>query len=102
MPTPRKNATRLVVQTAGMRIIFMSISGLGERDSTRTHAAARTIARTINPITLLDVQPHSGASLIGRISATSHPDNRKIAGQLSLPGVRTGDSGMTMWVATPA
>ena len=36
MPIPNRNATRLFVHTAGTRIIFMSMSGCRDRDST-TH-----------------------------------------------------------------
>ena len=41
MPTPRSRLTRLFVQTAVRRIIFMSISGVAARSSAVTQAAGQ-------------------------------------------------------------
>ena len=93
MPIPNRNATRLFVHTAGTRIIFMSMSGWRDRDSTTIHATTMTTANAISPITLLEAQPHEGASLTPTRRATNHPDSRTAPHQLIFPGVRTGDSG---------
>jgi hypothetical protein len=93
MPTPISSATRLFVQTAGTRIIFMSISGVGDRSSDQAQAAASTAATANRPITAPEPHPQSGASLSGTGSATSHPDSRTAGSQLISPGLRTGDSG---------
>ena len=51
-------------------------------------------------MTLGEPQPHDGASLTATSRATSHAESRIAASQLIRPGVRTGDSGTTRWVAT--
>ncbi len=101
-PTPSNSATRLVVQTVGIRIMCMSISGWVERDSTMTQITPRAAATSRSAITLLDPQPQVGASLIARISAVSQPDKRNTPDQLMRPGWRTSDSGMTRWAASAA
>ncbi len=43
-----------------------------------------------------------GASLTPTSRATSQPESRTAPSQLSLPGVRTGDSGTKKWAHTAA
>ncbi len=102
MPTPSSSDTRLVVHTAGMRIIRMSISGCDELDSAMTHATARTTEAISRAITETEPQPHVGPSLTPSSNATSHADSKTAPGQLSFPAVRTGDSGTMTFVATVA
>ena len=61
MPNPKSSAARLVLHTAGMRIIFMSTSGESERFSTTTQITSRTPVATSSPITDELAQPHIGA-----------------------------------------
>jgi hypothetical protein len=93
IPTPMSSATKLLVQTAVVRIIFMSISGVVARNSAATHAPARMTAAASSPSTVPDRQPQSGASLSATSRATSQPDSSTAGNQLIRPGVRTSDSG---------
>src|SRR5581483_11726157 len=102
IPTPNSSATRLLVQTTGIRIIRMSMSGCVARCSTWIHTTARTTATRSRPTTREDPQPQSVASLMGSSNATSQADNNIAAIQLTLPRLRTGDSGMTRRVAIAA
>ena len=102
IPTPMSRATRLLVHTAVRRIIFMSISGVAARSSATTQATARTTAAASRPITRLEPQPQTGASLSATSSATSQPDSSTAGSQEMRPGVRTGDSGTSSIAATAA
>jgi hypothetical protein len=63
MPNPSRAATEFVVQTPRIRIMRMSTSGCGLRDSLRIQTA-RSKMPTANTITVLaESQPHTGASL---------------------------------------
>ena len=55
MPMPKSRATRLTVQTVGIRIICMSTSGSLLRASAITQTGSMTAAMTNSPITLPDV-----------------------------------------------
>src|SRR5262245_56769624 len=96
------SATRLLVQTAVWRIIFMSISGVAARNSASTHHQACTTAPASNPSTRSDLQPQAGASLSPTSRATSHADSSTAGSKLILPGVRTGDSGTNSSADTAA
>src|ERR1700730_14771029 len=96
------SATRLLVQTAGSRIIFMSISGVADRSSDQTQAAASTTAPASSPMTAGDPQPQTDASLSGTSSSTSHPDRRMAGSQLIVPGLRMGDWGTNSTAPTVA
>lgn len=102
MPTPISSATRLLVHTAGSRIMSMSISGAAARRSLHTQTTANTSAATSSPITLPEPQPHSGASLSATSSATSQAESSSAGSQLIRPGVRTGDGGTRKKAATAA
>ena len=93
MPKPKSSATRLVVHTAGSRIIVMSISGDADRCSTGDPEDAEHDRGGEQAEARPDVQPHVAPSLTPTSSATSQPDNRTAASTLIRPGVRTGDSG---------
>ena len=56
MPNPKSSAARFVLHTAGMRIIFMSTNGEGERFSEITQTTTRTAVAA--PRTRTDVLPH--------------------------------------------
>jgi len=85
----------------GMRIIFMSMSGCVERASTNTHATATRSPRTIRAITR--VEPHPSGRLADREDDRDEPDRQEHdADQLSVPGVRTSDSGSRSCAATSA
>ena len=99
---PNRKATRLLVHTAGTRIMCMSMSGSRECSSTTIQAAHRATPSRINPMTLGEPHPHDGASLTPRSRATSQPDRSTAASQLTRPGVRTGDSGTNRWAQTAA
>ena len=61
MPNPKRRAARFVVQTARMRIIFMSTSGDAERFSETTQSASRTMVATPRQRTEVLPHPHVGA-----------------------------------------
>ena len=61
MPNPKSRAARFVVQTARIRIIFMSTSGEDERFSETTHNASRTAVATPRPRTEELPHPQVGA-----------------------------------------
>ena len=102
IPTPNSRATRLVVQTAGMRIIRMSMSGASLRTSTVTQPAHSTTDPTNSPTMVTDVQPHTLPWLTASSRQTSQPDSSRAARTSIRPGVRTGDSGTNTAVATAA
>ncbi len=102
MLMPTSSATRLVVHTAGSRIIRMSISGAAARVSATTHSAAIRTAAVSRPITLAEPQPHTGAWLSATSSATSQADRSTTGAMEMRPAVRTGDSGMNSAAASPA
>ena len=93
MPMPKSRATRLTVQTVGIRIICMSMSGSLLRASAITQTGSMTAAITKSPITLSDDQPQWWPWLTPTSSATSQMDMRNAVPTLILPGVRSGDSG---------
>src|ERR1022692_2515219 len=68
-PIPKMKATRLAVQTAGARIIFMSISGCSARNSTAAQDAASTMVARTSSRTRGETQPQSGASLTATSNA---------------------------------
>src|ERR1700744_2728530 len=86
--------TRLFVQTPGLRIIFMSISGVAARSSDQTQATASSTAAANSPRTAGESQPQSDPSLSGTSSAPSQPDSSTAGSQLIVPWPRTGDWGM--------
>ena len=102
MPTPRSRLTRLFVQTAVRRIIFMSISGVAACSSAVTQAPASTTAAASRPITRADPQPQDGAWLSATSSAASQADSSTAGSQLIRPGLRTGDSGTKIMAAIAA
>nr|WP_262414573.1 hypothetical protein [Streptomyces sp. ST1015] len=93
MPAPNRRAARLVVHTAGSRMILRSMRGLAARDSAYSQAAARTAARPRSPRTRAEPQPQVPAWLSGSRSATSHPDRSTAPSQLTFPDALLGDSG---------
>ena len=99
IPKPIRKPVRFVVHTPRSRIICMSTSGLGDRSSALTQTAAITTASTIRPITRAESHPHVGASLIARSRQISQSESRMAPVQLTVPGARIGDSGITMTVA---
>src|SRR4051812_24867651 len=98
---PNSSATRLVVQTAGSRIIRMSISGLADRNSATSQPASSTTAVASRPSVRAEPQPQAVALLSGSNRATSQPDNSSAESQLIRPGVRTGDAGTKRQASTP-
>ena len=76
-PAPKSRATTLVVQTAGSRIMRMSIKGWVARSSTRIQIAARPMPTANRPRVFADVQPHCWPSERGTISATSQPESSR-------------------------
>ena len=90
---PNSSATRFVVQTAGSRIIRMSISGFRERSSTVIQATSSTTAVANNPIVNNEPQPQDRPALSGSSSATNQPDSNVAASQSIRPGTLFGDSG---------
>ena len=102
IPKPRTSAARLVVHTGRRRIMRMSTSGSSLRDSTRTHAAARTIAAASEPSVPAEIHPQLEPSLTGTSKATSQPASSRAPAGLIRPGVRTGDSGTNTTIPTAA
>ena len=102
MPNPKSNAARLVLHTAGMRIIFMSTSGESERFSETAHTTIRTAVATSRPMTDVLPQPHVGAYEMASRPVTSQADISPAPSQLMRPGARTGDSGTKTKVAMVA
>ncbi len=102
MPVDSRSEETLVVQTVRIRIIFMSMSGVVERASHHTQAPKRTTAATMSPMTRVEPQPHSGASLTATRRATSQPVMSTAPSQLMPRAARTGDSGITTTTATRA
>src|SRR4051812_6635863 len=94
IPNPNRNAVRFVVQIGRRRIICMSTSGLADRASTITQAAAQAAASANRPSTCGDVQPPDGAWLTPTSSETSHAVSSAAPAQLIRPGAVIGDSGI--------
>src|ERR1700729_2942773 len=91
MPAPSRKAARLVVQTPRMRIIVMSTSGFLLRVSTK-----------IQPRVFDEPQPHVVVSETASSTTEMPIVISAAATQLTLPGTRTGDSGIKRQVATAA
>ena len=102
MPNPKSSAARLVLATAGMRIIFMSTNGDLERLSATTQRTIRTAVAPNRAMTVVSPQPQSGAYEMASRPVTSQADMRTAPSQLIRPGDRTGDSEMNTNVATVA
>jgi len=90
---PKRKATRLLVHTAGIRIIFMSTTGSLTLSSTTTQVMSNTSPRAPKVRVLVANHPHVGASETANKSATSHADNNSAAEMEIRPGERSGDSG---------
>src|ERR1700722_11753074 len=100
MPAPSRNAARLVVATRRIRIIAMSINGSRLRFSTTIHSAQTARPAASRPIVRADPQPQPVVSVTA-ISVRVIPILiSSAAGQLTLPLVRTGDSGTNSQVAS--
>src|ERR1039457_5943511 len=93
MPMPKRKATRLLVHTAGTRIIFMSTTGSLTLSSTTTQTTSSTSPSAPRASVLVANQPHVGASETANSNATSHADNNNAAEMEMRPGERSGDSG---------
>jgi hypothetical protein len=65
-----------VLQTAGIRIIFMSTTGESERFSAQTQRAIRTMVAPKRPITVLLIQPQVGPSETATRPVTNQADMR--------------------------
>ena len=102
IPAPSRKAVRLVVQTARIRIIPMSIRGSRLRISTTTHAAQSSRPAPISPIVRVEPQPQVVASLIASSTAVIPVDMSSAASQFTRPGTRTGDSGTNRQVPSAA
>ena len=76
IPKPKSNAARLVLQTAGMRIIFMSTNGESDRFSETTQSTISTAAAANRPMTDELPQPQVGAYEMASRPVTSQPDMR--------------------------
>ena len=61
IPKPKSMAARLVLQTAGIRIMVMSTTGESERTSAQIQRATRTTVAPKRPSTVLLSQPQVGA-----------------------------------------
>src|ERR1700691_2313357 len=102
MPNPKSSAARLVLATAGMRIIYMSTNGESERFSETTQTIIRTAVAPSRAITVVSPQPQRGAYEMASRPVTSQADMRAAPSQLIRPGDRTGDSEMNIHPATVA
>src|ERR1700733_11387790 len=102
IPNPKSNAARLVLHTAGMRIIFMSTKGESDRFSETAQTTIRTAVAPSRPMTDALPQPHVGAYEMASRPVTSQADIRPAPSQLMRPGARTGDSGTNTKVAIVA
>ncbi len=91
-----------MVQTPRTRIIAMSTSGVLLRTSTAIQAPMKAKPTSASPMVLPDTQPHS----VVWLTASRTPEMPRVisaaAVQLTLPGVRTGDSGTSRQVAIAA
>src|SRR2546423_819003 len=102
MPAPSRNAARLVVHTPRIRIIVMSTSGSRLRTSTAIQAKQNSSPKPNSPMVLAPPQPQTVVSAIA-ISTPQTPTLISVAAsQFTLPGERTGDSGMYLRVANAA
>ena len=90
---PNSRATRLTVHTVGMRIIFMSISGLSLRASASTQIGSTTAASGEQADRVAEPQPQTWPWLTASSSATSQVDISRAVATLIRPGARSGDSG---------
>src|ERR1700730_488986 len=68
----------------------MSISGVADRSSDQTQAAANTTAPASSPMTFGDPQPQTDASLSGTSSSTSQADSSMADIQLIVRRLRPG------------
>ena len=93
MPTPSRNAARLVVHTPARAIIRMSTSGSSLESSRRTHPVSSAAPAPSRPSMRAEVSVHTLASLTATSSA-ARPAIISTAARRSIrPGVRTGDGG---------
>src|SRR4051795_5567932 len=102
IPTPSRNATRLVVQTPRIAIIRMSTRGSRERSSAPIQAAMTANPITESPIVFGDPQPQLVAWLTASRTAVRPIDISPVLSQLTLPGTLIGDSGTKTRVAMAA
>ena len=102
IPIPNSRDTRFTVHTVGMRIIFMSISGLSLRASAQTQIGRTTAARANRPTVMGEPQPQTWPWLTASRSATSQVDISRALETLIRPGARSGDSGTKKCAVTAA
>jgi hypothetical protein len=102
IPTPNSSDATLVVQTAGRRIMRMSMSGESLRTSTRTHSAHSSTEATNSATLRPEDQPQTRPWLTGSSRQTSQPDSSRAAGTLMRPGVRLTERGTNAAEASPA
>ncbi len=102
MQMPSSRAVRFVVHTAGWRIICMSMRGAFARVSTRAQITPMMTASRKSPSVFHESQPQDEPWLMPSSSATSQPESSRAPGMLTVPAVRTGDSGTSSQVATAA
>ena len=94
IPTPTRNATRLVVHTPWMRIIAMSTSGSSERSSVSAPGGEHDEpGGDQRRCVLAEPQPQVVVWLTATRTITSPSDISAAASQLTLPGALIGDSG---------
>lgn len=79
MPTASSRPARFVVQTARIRIIRMSTSGVRERSSTATQPASTARPAATRPSVRTDSQPHDGACVIASRTPVSPADSSSAA-----------------------
>src|ERR1019366_738842 len=102
IPAPSRKAARFVVHTPRMRIIVMSISGLGLRVSTAIHTAETASPAAIRPSVFVEPQPQVVVLLIASSTVEMPIVISAAASRLVGPATRTGDCGRTRQVATAA
>src|SRR5918911_561518 len=93
---------RLVVHTPRKRITLMSTNGTDERSSVRTQKASRPAEAAMRPQKRTDTQPQLCPSLTASKRPPNPSESSSAAYQLTRPGLRTGDSGTIVQVATKA
>ncbi len=97
---PKSSDTRLVVQTAGRRIIRMSMSGSAERSSVTIQPAKKITARANNPRVRPEDHPQVAPLLSGSSRVTSQPARSTAENQLIRPRAPAGEGGTTRQAAT--
>src|ERR1700684_2754418 len=102
MPNPKSSAAKLVLATAGMRIIFMSTNGELERFSETTQRTIRTAVAPSRAMIVVSPQPQRGAYEMASRPVTNQAVMRAAPSQLIRPGDRTGDSETNKKVAMVA